>query len=128
VFLTRYDDDFFVIRDKTAVKKTMEEIGNYFEIKRSNNVEDFRRDGSSIYLSQPNLIEKWCMRFKDNIKNHKEFETPTGPGVKLCNQNMKKLSSILGCCCTLDTTKIWHDMDYYDSVKHRLEHYYYDRQ
>ena len=93
MFLTRYDDDFFVIRDKTAVKKTMEEIGNYFEIKRSNNVEDFRRDGSSIYLSQPNLIEKWCMRFKDNIKNHKEFETPTGPGVKLCNQNMKKLSS-----------------------------------
>ena len=28
-------------------------------------------------------IEKLCKRFKDNIKNLKEFETPTGPGVKV---------------------------------------------
>ena len=78
VFLTMYVDDCFVIGDMMAVKKTMEEIGNYFEIKSSNNVEDFtgckiRRDGNSIYLSQPNLIEKLCMRLKDNIKNLKEF-------------------------------------------------------
>jgi hypothetical protein len=66
----------------------MEEIGKFFEVKRSHNVEDFigckiRRDGSTIYLSQSNLIEKLCMRLKDNIKNLKELETPTGPGVKV---------------------------------------------
>jgi Reverse transcriptase (RNA-dependent DNA polymerase) len=88
VLLTMYVDDCFVIGDKLAFKKTMEEIGKSFEVKRSNNVEDFigcklRRDGSSIYLSQPNLIEKLCMLFNDNIKNIKEFETPTGPGVKV---------------------------------------------
>ena len=62
VFLTMYVDDSFVIGDKTAVKRTTEEIRSHFEIKRSDNVEDFIgckfiRDGSSIYLFQPNLIE-----------------------------------------------------------------------
>jgi hypothetical protein len=51
-----YVDDCFVIGDKLVVKKTMEEIGKFFEVKRTHNVEDFigckiRRDGSAIFTT-----------------------------------------------------------------------------
>ena len=81
VFLIVYVDDCFVVGDKTAVKKALGEIQGFFNITRSENIEDFigcniKREGNKILLSQPDLIKKMIEKFKDKIKDMKEYDTP----------------------------------------------------
>lgn len=81
VFLIVYVDDCFVVGDKAAVKKALSEIQGEFNITRSENIEDFigcsiKREENKILLSQPDLIKKMIEKFKDKIKDMKEYETP----------------------------------------------------
>jgi hypothetical protein len=41
VFLSMYVYDCFVIADKTSFLKSMEEIGKHFEVKRSQEINNF---------------------------------------------------------------------------------------
>ena len=81
VFLIVYVDDCFVVGDKVAVKRALDEIQGVFNITRSDNIEDFigcniKRDGNKILLSQPDLIKKMIEKFESKIKGMKEYETP----------------------------------------------------
>jgi len=91
VFLIIYGDDCFVIGDKPAVKKALDDIQSVFNITRSENIGDFigchiKRDGDKILLSQPDLIKKMLDKFEDKIENLKDYDTPAGASshIKQC--------------------------------------------
>ena len=84
--LIMYVDDCFVIGDKDAVKEALNDIEKHYEIKRSEEVEDFigcniKRKQDKVYLSQPDLIGKVLESFKDKIKHLKDFATPAVGGI-----------------------------------------------
>ncbi|MFM8622083.1 MAG: reverse transcriptase domain-containing protein, partial [Holophagaceae bacterium] len=81
VFLIIYVDDCFVVGDRKAVKKALDDIQGVFNITRSENVEDFigctiKRTGNKVLLSQPDLIKKMLEKFEEKIARLKGYETP----------------------------------------------------
>lgn len=81
VFLIIYVDDCFVVGDRDAVKKALDDVQGVFNITRSENIEDFigchiKRDGDKILLSQPDLIKKMLEKFEEKIENLKKYDTP----------------------------------------------------
>ncbi len=80
VFLIIYVDDCFVVGDRHAVKKALEDITMHFNITCSKNVEDFigctiKRDGNAILLPQPDLIKKMIKNFKGKIEISRNYDT-----------------------------------------------------
>ena len=99
VYLIVYVDDCFVIGDKIAVKQTLKEIEQHFNITRSEDIEDFigcriEKEDKSILLSQPDLIKKMLKKFGDKIQNMREYETPAPSGTHIirCKDDEAKLS------------------------------------
>ena len=81
VFLIVYVDDCFLLGDKVAVKKALNDIQKFFSITRSELIEDFigcriEKQEDRILLSQPDLIKKMLKLFETKIKNLREYETP----------------------------------------------------
>ena len=80
-FLIMYVDDCLIVRDKHEVRKTIVEIKQHFNIKHSDNIEDFvgchiERVGDKVLLSQPDLIGKLLKEYKIDINRKRKKDTP----------------------------------------------------
>ena len=95
VFLIVYVDDCFVLGDKSAVKKALNDIEKFFSITRNEAIEDFigcriEKDGDKVLLSQPDLIKKMIKKFEKKIENLKEYETPAPTGTHIIRCQTKE--------------------------------------
>ena len=76
----------FVIVNKQAIKKALENIETHFDIKQSEEISDFigctiEQQGNRVLLSQPDLINKLIKTFESKISKMRLYETPaTGGG------------------------------------------------
>ena len=81
-----YVDDCFVIGNKQAIKKALDDIEVHFDIKQSEEISDFigctiERKDNRVLLSQPDLINKLIKTFESKISKMRLYETPaTGGG------------------------------------------------
>jgi hypothetical protein len=85
VFMVLYVDDCFVVGDKAAIDKTLNDISTHFDIKREASVKEFIgcdiiKRSDSVELWQPVLIKKLLGTFADNIKGMKSYKTPAACG------------------------------------------------
>ncbi len=97
VFLIVYNDDCFLLGDKKAVKKALEEIENHFAVTRSKNIEDFigcctEKENNKVLLSQPDLMKKMLKYFEPKIQNMRESETPASSGTHVILLRMMRQS------------------------------------
>ena len=94
-FLIMYVDDCLVIGDKLAVKAALQDIEQHFDITQSDKIEDFigctiKRKDNYVTLSQPDLISKLLLKFKDKISNLHDFKTPAGAGVHVLRPTVEE--------------------------------------
>ena len=67
-----YVDDCFVIGNKQAIKKALDDVEGHFDIKRSGEISDFigcsiEQQDNWVLLSQPDLINKLIKTFESKI-------------------------------------------------------------
>ena len=81
-----YVHDCFVIENKQAIKKALDDIEKHFDIKQSEEISDFigftiEGEDNQVLLSQPDLINKLIKTFESKISKMRLYETPaTGGG------------------------------------------------
>ena len=81
-----YVDDCFVIGNKQAIKKALDNIKKHFDIKQSEEISDFigctiERQDNLVLFSQPDLINKLIKTFESKISKMQLYETlATGGG------------------------------------------------
>ncbi len=112
VFLIVYVDDCFVLGDKKAVKKALEEIKKHFAITRSENIKDFigcriEKENNKILLSQPDLMKKMLKNFGPKIQNMREYETPASSGTHVIPCNNQEVMNNSNFALGLDHCSIY---------------------
>ena len=81
-----YVNDCFVIGNKQAIKKALDDVKGHFDIKQSGEIPDFidgsiERQDNRVLLSQPDLINKLINTFESKNSKMRLYETPeTGGG------------------------------------------------
>ena len=85
LYLIIYADDCFVIGNKQAIKKALDDVKKHFDIKRSGQISDFigcsiERQGNCVLLSQRDLINKLIKTFKSKISNIQSYKTAATRG------------------------------------------------
>eukprot|EP00957_Ditylum_brightwellii_P134685 10267752-Ditylum_brightwellii.AAC.1 len=81
VIICTYVDDAALIGDQKAIDKAKEQLEQEFRVKKLGSLTEYvgvtvRRDGDTLYLSQPDVIDRMERYFKEEVSNMKKFQTP----------------------------------------------------